>query len=100
MERTGRPNVMSGGVGGRRRGGTLAVTSGLAKETLLRRFGTGLFDERQDCWRETDNGWRTTDVLTAEGGRPLRGGSAACASSGVWQGLRRCVEMISVLVPI
>ncbi len=82
MEQTGLPNVMSGGVGGGRRGGTLAVTTGVAKETRLRCFGTGFFDERQDCWRDTDNGSRTTDVLTADGGRPLRSGSAACASSG------------------
>jgi len=38
------------------------------------RFGL----EWLDCWRETDNFWRTTVGLTAAfGGRPLRGGSAA-----------------------
>jgi hypothetical protein len=71
---------MSGGTGGRCcGGGGLEVATGTAKET--RRFGAGSFDERQDCWRETDKrGWRTTDDLTLFGGRPLRGGSAACTS--------------------
>ncbi len=80
---------MSGGAGGGRGGGDTEVTTGSAKETRRRRFGPGLFDKRQDCWREPDNGWRPTDGLAADGGRPLRDGSAACVSSGVWQGFRR-----------
>jgi len=73
---------MSGGAGGGRGGGGPAVTSGSAKETRRRRFGAGSFGEWQHCWRETDNGgWRTTDDgLILLGGRPLRGGSAACTS--------------------
>jgi hypothetical protein len=68
---------MSGGAGGGRGGGGTKQATGSAKET---RF----------CWRESDNLWRTTAGLAAAvGGQPLRGGSAACASSGVWQDLRR-----------
>ena len=83
---------MSGGAGGGRRGvGGREVATGSAKETRRRRFG----------WHEPDNVWRTTaGGLAAFGGRPRRGGSAGCASSGVWQGLRRCVDMTSVLEPI
>jgi hypothetical protein len=67
---------MSGGAGGGRGGGDPAVTSGSAKKTRLRCFEAELF-VRQDCWRETDNGWRTTDVLAAAGGRPAGGPCAA-----------------------
>ena len=80
--------ALSGGAGSGRGGGGTEVATGLAKETRRRRFGPGLSVERQDCWREPDNGWRPTD-LAAIGGRPLRGSSAACVSSGVWQGFRR-----------
>jgi hypothetical protein len=95
---------MSGGAGGRRRGGTdpdPVVTSGQAKVTRRRLFGAAgeTLAERQHGWRDTDNRWRTTDGLMAVGGQPLQGGSAACASSVAWQGLRRCVEIVSILDP-
>ncbi len=72
---------MSGGAGGGRGGGDdPEVTSGQAKVTRFGAAGETLA-ERQDGWRETNNGlWRTTDDLMAVGGRPLRGGSAAWAS--------------------
>jgi hypothetical protein len=95
---------MLGGTGGRRRGGTNpdpVVTSGQAKVTRRRLFGAAgeTLAERQDGWCDTDNRWSTTDGLTAVGGQPLQGGSAACASSGVWQGLWRCFEIVSILDP-
>ena len=75
---------MSGGAGGGRRGGgDLEVGSGQANVTRRRRFG---------AVGEVLVGWRDTDPLAASalfGGRPLRGGSAACTSRGAWQGLRR-----------
>ena len=74
MERTGRPNVMSGGAGGGRGGGGTEEAIGLAKETRRRCFS----------WREPDPVWRTTLGGSAVfGGRPLRGGLAAWVSSGV-----------------
>jgi hypothetical protein len=84
---------MSGGPGGGRwGGGEPEVTSGQANVTPWRRFGDDgeTLAEKQEGWRATDNGgWRTTEDLVAFGGRPLRGGSAACASCGAWQGFRR-----------
>ncbi len=75
---------MSGGAGGGRGGdGEPEVTSGQANVTRQRCFGADgeTLAEKQECWREPDNGgWRSTGGLTAFGGRPLRGGSAACAS--------------------
>jgi hypothetical protein len=89
---------MSGGAGGGRRGGGgTEEARGQAKVTRRRCFGAAgsTLAERQVGWRDNDN-----LAAAAFGGRPLRSGSAACTSCGAWQGLSRCVETVSTLVPI
>ncbi len=56
--------MLGGAGGGRRDGADLEVISGQAKVTRRRHFGAAgkTLAERQEGWRETDNGgWRTTD---------------------------------------